>query len=956
MSNTVADVSILRRTSGNETFIAIQYGNMRLPGSGTNTVSVQTVLAFSNGVFRASEFSYRDVAVDNASPGDVKIGVQNRVRRSLVDIGFERVAVFNDRTVMRVAGTGTDPAKDDSDGDGLTDGQERMLGTDPFQPDTDGDGMNDGWEHAHGFNPLVDNATDSDATNDAGFDKDNDGLTNAEECEWNTNPHSDDTDADGVTDREEIENGSDPADPNDGGVPASRVPVSFTFGDPSGSHSEKYRLVLEPVSGSGSGDTPPTKSWLNEHYGECETKTAMLVKGWTYRITLHHAGTNIENGDPDYDYRLTWSVPGSCGCVTNDPSGLLTDFDDTSSHFSGEGKEAKILVLDGGIWGDYNRIGGIDNSDRSKAYRNRPVRHWYNDDDDESNTNEGSGDIPGASSTSDYANDHVDGKCDILDFTPVWIDMGAALNKISEQLGKSCVLTLSQADGTVNLVWTSLTRDSITTFLKTDVTGCGESLSSSLASAQTVQLTEKELEVPDNFVNAMRNDRHKGMILIEGRAPEGGSSKDSTSPIVLRVYEKPYSSDSAPLCEMRLPLSLSSVEKMYRWLDLRHVLGIALPDYIPSRLGSPANHPDSECDGKHYVFVHGYNVSKEDARGWASEIFKRIRQAGSQSMFTAVDWYGDHSQFEIPFYDKVSPDYYKNVEHAFRSAPALVSQCASLPGTKIMLGHSLGNMLVSSAAVDYGLVYQKYCMINAAVAMEAYDDEVYAPQMIDKAWTSVSNGLWAAHWGEQFVGGDFRRSLSWKGRFAGIQNAVNFYSPSEDVLQNPSSRGLGGAWSKQEILKGTAVWKGVNGLHITNVTVVCEGGWGINPYFERRPDYYLPLKGFFGARFRTYPHSITQPLFTPFTDSTLHRTGFDARIDHVLRARMLGDAIPAESFAAGANALNSRALIENYDMAANRKNGSPRIFKRGWLHSDIKNVAFYYVYSVFEEFLKERIK
>ena len=680
----------------------------------------------------------------------------------------------------------------------------------------------------------------------------------------------------------------------------------------------------------------------------------MLTKGWTYEIRLHHAGTNIEDGSPDYDYLLSWSVPSCCGCVTNDPDGLICS-DYTSSSFAGKGKVAKILVLDCGIWADYNRMDGIDNSDKSKAYRGKPLRHWYNDDDDEGSTNEGKGDIPAANSTPDCANNHVDGKCDVLDFTPVWIDMGRSFQQLAGFF-KDCsaedfVLTLSQADGAVNLVWTSLTKESVANFLKTDVGSCGSSLGSNLEATDVVQLTEKEYEIPPNFINLMTNDRDKGVVLIEGRSPDGDSSIMSISPIILRVYEKQRASDASPLCELRLPLRLSSVEAMYRWLDLRHVLGVT--NYISSRLGTPSNLPDSECDGKNYVFVHGYNVSKEDARGWASEMFKRLRQSGSQSMFTAVDWYGDHSQFSIPFYDKVSPDYYKNVEHAFRSAPALVSHCATLPGTKIMLAHSLGNMLVSSAAVDHDLAYDKYCMINAAVPMEAYDRQAYAPQMIDKAWTSVNNSLWASRWGGQFQEGDFRRTLSWKGRFAGIQSAINFYSQSDEVLENPRSLGLGGAWTKQELFKGVSVWKGVNGLHIQNVNVACEGGWGINPYFAVRPDYYLPLKGFIGFRFSEYSNSAVRPLFTPFADSSLHRNGFDWRKDNVLRARMLGDAIPAESFATGANPLNERAKIANYDMSAHWQNGSPRLFNNDWKHSDIKNVAFYHVYSIFKCIIEE---
>jgi hypothetical protein len=42
----------------------------------------------------------------------------------------------------------------DSDQDGLTDQEERMIGTDPQNIDTDGDGYSDGKEVSSGYNPL----------------------------------------------------------------------------------------------------------------------------------------------------------------------------------------------------------------------------------------------------------------------------------------------------------------------------------------------------------------------------------------------------------------------------------------------------------------------------------------------------------------------------------------------------------------------------------------------------------------------------------------------------------------------------------------------------------------------------------------------------------------------------------------------------------------------------------
>ena len=50
---------------------------------------------------------------------------------------------------------GTDPEVADSDGDGLTDGQELTLhNTDPSEFDTDGDGINDGSEQSNGTSPT----------------------------------------------------------------------------------------------------------------------------------------------------------------------------------------------------------------------------------------------------------------------------------------------------------------------------------------------------------------------------------------------------------------------------------------------------------------------------------------------------------------------------------------------------------------------------------------------------------------------------------------------------------------------------------------------------------------------------------------------------------------------------------------------------------------------------------
>jgi hypothetical protein len=76
-------------------------------------------------------------------------------------------------------------------------------------------------------------------------------------------------------------------------------------------------------------------------------------------------------------------------------------------------------------------------------------------------------------------------------------------------------------------------------------------------------------------------------------------------------------------------------------------------------------------------------------------------------------------------------------------------------------------------------------------------------------------------------------------------------------------------------------------------------------------------------------------------------------VDANLRAKMLGDAIPAESFAAGANETGGGVM--NYNMQTDTPNGWPRkndSDEAQWHHSDIKDVSFYFTYKFFEKIRK----
>ena len=280
----------------------------------------------------------------------------------------------------------------DSDGDGLTDAEERLVhGTNPHEPDSDGDGLNDGWEILHGLDPRVDNALSGGTGAAASDDPDGDGLSNRWEALLGTNPHVGDTDGDGKLDGEEVpvrlmdtirtlfalvqtnvvEGSSGPAplrapaaapwfpfdlssvfsnnvfdlsrfvttpptnplSPDDGAY----LPLGVSWGDPSSSTSEKYCLRI--VS-----DTGETFSAVNAQYGVRDVLPLFLRRGHEYYLTLSHASTNrspADGRDPDYDLFLATCTDG---ISVSDPQGLLGSFSSTDGTYSGDGKTVTIRV------------------------------------------------------------------------------------------------------------------------------------------------------------------------------------------------------------------------------------------------------------------------------------------------------------------------------------------------------------------------------------------------------------------------------------------------------------------------------------------------------------------------------------------------------------------------------------------------------------------------------------
>jgi hypothetical protein len=186
-------------------------------------------VAFTTGVtnrsvvqvqFRAPAFATITIPVE-ADDGRREVfesvwnpAIQRHVATLSLFEGFNTVAIGHELMRVRVLSLFVD-----TDNDGLSDADETHYRTDPNNPDTDGDGASDLAEILDGSNPLL-------------ADADRDGLPDGLEASLGTSPINADTDGDGVRDGAEALLGGDPLDPTarPAEVPAGTLLAATQFG------------------------------------------------------------------------------------------------------------------------------------------------------------------------------------------------------------------------------------------------------------------------------------------------------------------------------------------------------------------------------------------------------------------------------------------------------------------------------------------------------------------------------------------------------------------------------------------------------------------------------------------------------------------------------------------------------------------------------------------------------
>lgn len=269
----------------------------------------------------------------------------------------------------------TSPTAADSDGDGLADGAEvHTYATDPLKADTDTDGLNDHLEEVYGTDPWNvdtdgDSLTDGDEvyihhTDPAGADTDVDGLTDGEEVNtYFTDPTKADSDADGLSDGLEVNDyTTDPnrADSDQGGVNDGEEVARGT--DPLNADDD---VVNDDTDSDGLTATEENRYGTDPH--KPDTDTDGLLDGYEVKVS-HTSPVKADTDGDGLKDGAEVSLGTGSGKPDTDGDGLTDGAEVNTYHTN-----PMVADSDGDGLTDGVEVNGYRNTRYHKVFRSNPL-------------------------------------------------------------------------------------------------------------------------------------------------------------------------------------------------------------------------------------------------------------------------------------------------------------------------------------------------------------------------------------------------------------------------------------------------------------------------------------------------------------------------------------------------------------------------------------------------------
>ena len=626
----------------------------------------------------------------------------------------------------------------------------------------------------------------------------------------------------------------------------------------------------------------------------------------------------------------------------------------------------RITAVRPPLMADYNRDGQIAHADIEAYIDGRTFRYWVNECRVSGAVWEEPSlfmDIVNALvGLENWRNNHVDGAYDLINLFPIAVDFEPFLEKWGN--GVSFRIAQEYGGNAFNYTFANISHlqaGSIRTSPHTDIYG------NALTNAPLCSLGVGGVSISRS--QAMVYETNSCLMIAEAKASGRYNLMFSVTVAGVEMYSCP------------LPVETSPVDYMFRFVSIRGAHEGEISSF--SEVVVPYNNPDCELADKDVFFVHGFNVSASGAKDWNREMFKRFWVSGMNARYWGVTWDGD---YHVLFEKFNGLHYHRDVRQALLTAPSFRNLVNQRGTNAVVIGHSLGNMVVSEALLK-GANAKTYIMLDAAVASEAYRPELQADSsgIIDKYvpsdWDGYQERTWAANWYTWFTNtqNDARADLGWAGHFAPLLNrqgldVFNFYSSGDEVFaENSSTPGITTGvfhwptlnldwpffhlnleldafpWQKQEVFKGV------------NAAGSLSAGWGFHCWTTNINNETVWVRySVAGANAMVADGSIvTNAVFDRGVSAM-----FNSTISDYDNADILAFHIPAVSSPAGKVAtlpdknlyfdMNVKARVNDWGREAvlvTDENGQH--FETPWLHSDIKNMAYYYVYPAFTNIVEK---
>ena len=575
---------------------------------------------------------------------------------------------------------------------------------------------------------------------------------------------------------------------------------------------------------------------------------------------------------------------------------------------------------------DVNRDGSIDDGDSSAWLDGRMFYYWVNEDKFSGDRiDQGLGLVP---NTRDLV---VNGTFDLINFFPVALDFTPFVDTWGDDVTYIVKPEWNSADSFdycfANVPWSRAGTIQTTN----TITLAGSQLSSAQLTKLTVGGAALSCEMLEDFSD------DSGLMICEA------TSQYVSMRVEIRI-------GGEVLYSYSVPMYIQPVKRMYDWINARYLSG------DNSGRATESHVLWDEEYTKSLIFLHGANVSSSDAENWGDILFKRLWVSGSRARFYNVDWKSDIGS---------AANYHQNASNAFAVAVNLASVLTSrIPGEKVVMAHSLGNVVASSMINDYGLVVSKYLMCNSAVPAEAYDpdESLRVPQLVHPEWEEYPTNSWASSWHALFINDpdDDRKYLGWPGRFTDVLNvAVNFYSAGDnggdEVLELAADNDVGiltgitsslshHSWHKQELFKGRGIGVGAGATDWSGWNIE-ENLFGVDKISVEKALQMSDEDFKTNTVFYCYPPSMNS-----------------ANISLLVRGAHLALGIPALVAATGVVPFGGNPMLDymvnvnaNNSSGVERPNGWPSksSYPDRWLHSDMKDVSYFFNFKFYEKVMEK---